>query len=221
MGFPWAIAAGSASSAANIYGQMKANDQNLKFQREQRAWEENMANTAVQRRADDIEKAGGNRALAFANGASEASTPSVAPHEDRPLEYGKTFENMATAFQMMQVAAQTKKLNAEARITNVQADNMEKYGRGTAEIDWEMKITARDRQELDLKKAEIEKDMSAAQLQQFQKQWPEMLRQLSQQIEKGDLEVKQLRNIVNMGGLTSEDQDSLLRYFIDVFLRNK
>lgn len=42
-----------------------------------------MSNTAIQRRADDIQRAGGNRALAFTNG-SEASTPSVAPARVEP-----------------------------------------------------------------------------------------------------------------------------------------
>lgn len=54
-----------------------ANRTNLKNAREQREWEANMSNTAVQRRADDMEKAGFNRLLA-ATGTG-ASTPSVAP----------------------------------------------------------------------------------------------------------------------------------------------
>lgn len=66
------------SSLLNHHSQQSTNRQNAQMQREQLGWEERMSNTAIQRRADDIEAAGGNRALAFTNG-QEASTPVLAP----------------------------------------------------------------------------------------------------------------------------------------------
>lgn len=44
----------------------------------QRDYETQMSNTAVQRQAEDMEKAGVNTAMAFSSGASGASTPSGA-----------------------------------------------------------------------------------------------------------------------------------------------
>lgn len=104
-----------------------ANRTNIKLQREQQAWEQMMSNTAVQRRADDIEKAGGNRALAFVNG-SEASTPSVAPARVDPSfrpEWlkGSTAQAQLARLQMDQMkanialtSAQSGKTNAERQI---------------------------------------------------------------------------------------------------------
>lgn len=79
------LALQGASSYANYSSARQANRQNVALQRDQLDWEERMANTAVQRRAADIEAAGGNRALAFTNG-SEASTPTVAPAHVEPAQ---------------------------------------------------------------------------------------------------------------------------------------
>lgn len=60
-----------------------------------------MSNTAVQRRALDIEKAGGNRALAFVNG-SEASTPTISPARVEPTRFNSP--NFGSALLMRQQA---------------------------------------------------------------------------------------------------------------------
>lgn len=98
--------------------QRSANQTNIRLQREQQAWEERMSSSAVQRRADDIEKAGGNRALAFVNG-SEASTPTVTPARVestfKPDWIDLTSKQLALA-QIKNVDAQTRAKNAEASI---------------------------------------------------------------------------------------------------------
>lgn len=87
----WKEVGGFIADIGSIFGGMssaeRANRTNIKLQREQQAWEKEMSNTAVQRRAADIERAGGNRALAFTSG-QEASTPSVAPATVQPTYTG-------------------------------------------------------------------------------------------------------------------------------------
>lgn len=87
----------------------KANRTNIMLARENRDWQERMANSEISRRADDIERAGGNRALAFTNGQG-ASSPSVASPTVEP-----TFRANGQASQIALTAAQLARNKAEIR----------------------------------------------------------------------------------------------------------
>lgn len=139
-GAVWGAVANAALQAGTAWmqsdAQRAANKTNIKNSREQREFEERMSNTAIQRRADDIEKAGGNRALAFVNG-SEASTPTYTPARVEAPQFNAPQLNTAALIQRAtidNIKSQTFKNSAETEATTL--DNDFKKGVLAGKIDY-------------------------------------------------------------------------------------
>ena len=99
-------------------GQSSANRTNLRIARENREWQERMSNTAYQRAAADLEKAGLNRILAI---GQPSSTPAgnVATMQNENQGLQNAFSNTASRMLMYQ---QIKNMKAQEKLTMAQAD---------------------------------------------------------------------------------------------------
>lgn len=195
-----------------------ANRTNIKLQREQQAWEKEMSNTAVQRRAADIEAAGGNRALAFVNG-QEASTPSVTAAHVEPTfkpewTKGSVIQALTTKAQLDNLRANTAKTIADARIVNVEADIREQGKKQELAARINALVEKYDQDDLTTKIMREQWTSSAAEARRLRGTVDSVIQTAKQQARAGQIDLNALENVAKVGGLEASKAKDLIQLLI-------
>lgn len=220
---PWILGGAAVLGGLLDSGsQHKANRINIKLAREQRAWEENMANTAVRRRADDIERAGGNRALAFTNGQS-ASSPSISAPTVEPIFKGAGRDAASTAAQAMMMKAQLANLNADtaakaadAKTKGVDAKIKEELYPLEKENKANRYVEENEWNDLKTKILRSQDVSSAAEARRLRDTVDSMIQTAKNQAKAGTLDVEALQNIAEVGGIEAGKMQSVIKMIIDL-----
>lgn len=199
----------------------RANQTNVQIARENREWSESMSNSAIRRRAADIEAAGGNRALAFVNG-SEATTPTVTPARVEPMKYSSG--NIGNAInsakllqaQIDQVKATTYNTSADTRNKTLQGDIIEGYGGANSALDVQRKTNENIAFEQELRKKTADADISEQTARLIKDKSEEMLKLIRSQATLGELNAESAKSISNMLGVTGKDAGFVSKLILEL-----
>ena len=216
------LAGDALGSLFGSHSAASANRANIKAQREQRAWEENMANTAVQRRRADIEKAGFNPILA-ATGTG-ASTPSVSAPTIEPTfkpewTKGSGAAAVLASKQLGLLDAQTKDTMASARIKNVEADHREALTNAEREFRINRFVESFEWDDIKTRMMRSQETSSAAEAKRLEGTVDEIIKQARIQSKSQQLDLDALERIASIGGIEANKVKGLIQIVVDMLTR--
>lgn len=211
---PWLqLILNGASAYASYSSAKQANQKNVQLQREQQAWEERMAGTAIQRRKADIELAGGNPALAFTGGEG-AATPNLAPAHVDPINFPQlnvTGAMMAKA-QLANINADTMEKQATARSKAVQAD-IDEAAKGTkTSYTVNHYLEAYEWDDLKTKITRSQDVSSAAEAKRLNETVDSVISLMKQQARTGAINLDALENVAKLAGGDQTIWSAILKY---------
>jgi len=120
-----------------------------------------------------------------------------------------------------QMAANTELTTQQARVNKVEADIREAGFQQELSARVNKNVEAIEQEDIKTAKDRIEKDMSAAQLERFEKIWPSLVQIAKQQAEAGKIDLEALKNIATIGGVEAGKLQGLFKLLLDLYRTEK